>query len=98
MDDLIRFSQVTMQVVNERIFLSRPDASADTGEQASKNEMVIATLGRVKSLITKPQSEMVVKIGTPIKVRGHAWTGEGKVDKDHISTDFGIRWQEARLI
>ncbi len=68
------------------------------GSKPPKNEMVIATSGRVKSLITKPQSEMVVKVGTPVKVRGHAWAGENKVDKIYISTDFGIRWQETQLI
>ena len=59
--------------------------------------MIIATSGRVKSLITKPESKTIVKIGTPVKVRGHTWAGEDKVDKVYISTDFGIRWQETRL-
>ena len=68
------------------------------GTKPPKNEMVIATSGRVKSLITKPQSKTTVKIGTPVKVRGHAWGGENKVDKVYISTDFGIRWQETQLI
>ena len=50
------------------------------GSKPPKNEMVIATSGKVKSLITKPQSKTAVKIGTPVKVRGHAWGGENKVD------------------
>ena len=68
------------------------------GSKPPKNEMVIATSGKVKSLITKPQSKTTVKIGTPVKVKGHAWAGENKVDKVYISTDFGIQWQETRLI
>ena len=68
------------------------------GVKPPENEMVVATSGRIKSLITKPQSETIVKIGTPVKVRGHAWAGEDKVDKVYISTDFGIRWQETQLI
>ena len=68
------------------------------GSKPPKNEMVIATSGTIKSLITKPQSKTAVKIGTPVKVRGHAWGGENKVDKVYISTDFGIRWQETQLI
>ena len=68
------------------------------GVKPPKNEMVVATSGRVKSLITKPQSKTTVKIGTPITVRGHAWAGEDKVAKVCISTDFGIRWQETQLI
>ena len=68
------------------------------GVKPPENEMIIATSGKVKSLITKPESKTAVKIGTPVKVRGHAWAGENKVDKVYISTDFGIRWQETRLI
>ena len=68
------------------------------GSKPPKNEMVIATSGSIKSLITTPQSNLVVKTGTPVQVRGHAWAGENKVDKVHISTDFGIRWQGTRLI
>ena len=67
------------------------------GDKPAENDMVIATSGTIKSLITKPQSKAVVKIDTPVKVRGHAWAGENKVDKVYISTDFGIRWQETRL-
>lgn len=67
------------------------------GSKPPENEMVIATSGRVKSLITKPQPKTTVKIGNPVKIRGHAWVGEDKVDKVYISTDFGIRWQETRL-
>ena len=68
------------------------------GSKPPQNEMVIATSGVIKSLITKPQSNMVVKVGDPVKARGRAWAGENKVNKVHISTDFGIRWQETRLI
>lgn len=68
------------------------------GDKPPENDMVIATSGTIKSLITKPQSKTSVKIGAPVKVRGHAWAGENKVDKVYISTDFGIRWQETRLI
>ena len=68
------------------------------GDKPAENDMVIATSGTIKSLITKPQSKTSVKIGNPVKVRGHAWAGEDKVDKVYISTDFGIRWQETRLI
>ena len=68
------------------------------GSKPPKNEMIIATSGSIKSLINQPQSEVIVKTGTPVKIRGHAWAGENKVDKVHISTDFGIRWQETRLI
>ena len=68
------------------------------GDKPPENDMVIATSGTIKSLITKPQSKAGVKIDTPVKIRGHAWAGEDEVDKVYISTDFGIRWQATRLI
>ena len=71
-----------------------PTYSPVPGNKPPENEMVIATSGTIKSLITKLESKTIVKVGTPVKVRGHAWAGENKVDKVYISTDFGIRWQE----
>lgn len=68
------------------------------GSKPPQNDMVIATSGTIKSLITKPQSKASVKVGTPVNVRGHAWAGENEVDKVYTSTDFGIRWQATRLI
>ena len=74
------------------------------GDKPPENEMIIATSGRIKSLITRPKASgradsrgLAFKSGTPVKVRGHAWAGENKVDKVYVSTDFGIRWQETRL-
>ena len=36
------------------------------GSKPPENEMIIATSGTVKALITKPQSETVVKMGTSV--------------------------------
>ncbi len=67
--------------------------------------MMIITSGIIDSLITRPELNigadsrgLEIRVGTPVKVRGHAWAGENKVDKVYISTDFGIQWQEARWI
>ncbi len=68
------------------------------GHKPPAEDMVIATAWQVKSLITQPQSGLQFDAGTPIKVRGHAWAGENQVDKVMISTDFGLQWQETRLI
>ena len=68
------------------------------GSKPPEKEMVIATSGVIKSLITKPKSKIVVKTGTPVKVKGHTWAGENKVNKVYISTNFGVRWRETRLI
>ncbi len=68
------------------------------GEIPPVVDMRIATAWRVKSLITQPQASLEFSIGTPIKVRGHAWAGENEIDKVMVSTDFGLQWQETQLI
>ena len=75
------------------------------GRKPPKNEMIIATSGFIKSLITRPKSNiradshgLEIRAETPVKVGGHAWAGENNVDKVLISTDFGIKWQESQLI
>lgn len=75
------------------------------GITSPENEMEIATSALIKSLITRPKSNVAtdsdrlgISAGSPVQVGGHAWSGENKVDKVHISTDYGIKWQETRLI
>ena len=75
------------------------------GSNPPEDEMIIATSGTIKSLITRPKSNieedshgLEISAGTPVKVGGHAWAGENRVDKVFISTDYGIQWQEAQLI
>ena len=67
------------------------------GKKPPEEDMRIATSHRVKSLITTPQSNVELRAGVPIKVRGHAWAGEQAIKKVLVSTDFGIRWKETRL-
>lgn len=67
------------------------------GSKPAKQDMEIATSWIVKSLITAPQSGFAVKSRATVKVAGHAWAGEDKVDKLYVSDDYGIRCQEARL-
>ena len=43
--------------------------------------MRIATAWRVKSLITRPEPHLEFGAGVPVKVRGHAWAGENRIDK-----------------
>jgi len=67
------------------------------GNKPAEKDMVIATAWKVKSLITKPEAKTETELAVPVKVRGHAWAGENKVDKVLISTDFGISWRESKL-
>ena len=75
-----------------------PDYPIAPGDKPPVEDMRIATAWQVKSLITQPQSSLEFSTGTPIKVRGHAWAGENRIDKVLVSTDFGLQWQETRLI
>ncbi len=82
-----------------------PEYPPVPGSKSPENETMIITSGLVKSLITRPESnigadsrESEISAGTLVKVRGHAWAGENKVDKVYISTDFGIQWHETQLI
>ena len=68
------------------------------GDKPPVEDMRIATAWQVKSLITQPQASLEFNTGTPIKVRGHAWAGENRIDKVMVSTDFGLQWQETQLI
>ena len=67
------------------------------GDKPPVEDMRIATAWQVKSLITQPQASLEFITGVPIKIRGHAWAGENRIDKVMVSTDFGIQWQETRL-
>ena len=68
------------------------------GDKPPVEDMRIATAWRVKSLITQPESSLEFSAGTSIAVKGHAWAGETQIDKVLVSTDFGLQWQETRLI
>lgn len=68
------------------------------GDTPPVEDMRIATAWQVKSLITRPEPHLEFSARVPIKARGHAWAGENQVDKVLVSTDFGLQWQETRLI
>ena len=68
------------------------------GNKPPVEDMHIATAWQVKSLITRPEPDIELSKGVPIKVQGHAWAGENRIDKVVVSTDFGLQWQETQLI
>ena len=75
-----------------------PAYQVEPGHKPPVEDMRIATSLRVKSLITRPESHSGFSAGNTIEVRGHAWAGENRISKVHVSTDFGINWQETELI
>jgi len=60
-------------------------------------DAVSAEAWPIKSMITSPAPNARFGGGQPITVRGHAWVGEGLVERVEISTDEGKTWQNAQL-
>jgi sulfite oxidase len=65
--------------------------------QKMTSDTVSAEAWPVKSMITSPAPNARVKLGNKVAVRGHAWVGEGSVERVEISTDEGKSWQRAEL-
>jgi DMSO/TMAO reductase YedYZ molybdopterin-dependent catalytic subunit len=67
------------------------------GAKVLEKEMCIIESMPVKSLITFPQSGLLIKLGQQLLVRGHAWAGDLKVSAMEVSIDFGVSWQPCIL-
>ena len=73
-----------------------PNRSVEPGEIVDEKDFHIIESMPVKSLITHPASAHRTKDNV-VEVRGHAWTGEGRVDAVDLSIDFGATWTRATL-
>jgi DMSO/TMAO reductase YedYZ molybdopterin-dependent catalytic subunit len=51
----------------------------------------------IKSMITHPAPNAVVKLGRPVLIEGRAWVGEGAVDAVDVSFDEGASWRPAAI-
>lgn len=67
------------------------------GETVKEEDLCIIESMPVKSLITFPKSGAMIKAGTALNIRGHAWAGELEVAKMEYSIDFGSTWKPAVL-
>ena len=67
------------------------------GSKVADEDMCIIESMPVKSLITYPKSGAMLKLGRSLKVNGHAWAGDYKVNKMEVSIDFGATWQACTL-
>ena len=67
------------------------------GTQVPEEDMEIIEAMPVKSLITRPAGGTEHPVAAPLRLRGHAWSGEGLVSAMHVSLDFGATWNEAKL-
>ncbi len=73
-----------------------PNRRVEPGEAVDEKDFRIIERMPVKSLITHPATGYRTADGE-IEARGHAWTGEGRVDGVDLSIDFGATWQRAAL-
>lgn len=73
-----------------------PNRSVEPGEAVDEKDFRIIESMPVKSLITHPATGHGTGDGA-VEVRGHAWTGEGRVETVDLSIDFGATWQRATL-
>jgi DMSO/TMAO reductase YedYZ molybdopterin-dependent catalytic subunit len=67
------------------------------GTAVADEDMCIIESMPVKSLITYPKSGLRHALGKPVAVRGHAWAGDLRVRRMHVSTNYGATWQRALL-
>ncbi|MCZ6690888.1 MAG: sulfite oxidase [Planctomycetota bacterium] len=68
------------------------------GVRPPESDMKIATSFPIKSMITRPAANSEFRVGEKISVAGHAWAGDNEVSRVLLSTDYGVHWDEARLI
>ena len=73
-----------------------PSRGLEPGETVDEKDFRIIEGMPVKSLITHPATGYRTNGGS-VEVRGHAWTGEGRVAAVDLSIDFGANWQRATL-
>ncbi len=73
-----------------------PDRSVEPGEIVDEKDFRIIESMPVKSLITHPATGHRSN-DRSVEVRGHAWTGEGRVSAVDLSIDFGATWKRATL-
>lgn len=72
-----------------------PAYPVSAGQEVPKGDFVIIERMPVKSLVTFPANG--ASVGMSTEVRGHAWSGDRKIKRLHISTDFGATWTKADL-
>ena len=76
---------------------SVPKYPVAPGSEVPPEDMQIIHSMPVKSLITFPKSGISQPLAKTLQVRGHAWAGDLEVSEMHVSTDFGVTWQKAKL-
>ncbi|MCY4498976.1 MAG: sulfite oxidase [Rhodospirillaceae bacterium] len=73
-----------------------PNRTVAPGAKVAKKDFIIIQAMPVKSLITSPATDHKTS-DKALRVRGHAWAGDRKVDAVRLSIDFGATWIETTL-
>lgn len=74
-----------------------PKYPVPPGADVPESDMKMIEAMPVKSIITRPATGVVLRLGEPLSLRGHAWCGDGPVQEMHLSHDFGAKWISATL-
>jgi DMSO/TMAO reductase YedYZ molybdopterin-dependent catalytic subunit len=67
------------------------------GTEVPHEDMEVMETLLIKSIITRPATNSEVPAGEPLRVRGHAWSGETDVENVEVSMDYGVSWQDTEF-
>jgi DMSO/TMAO reductase YedYZ molybdopterin-dependent catalytic subunit len=67
------------------------------GATVKDENMCIIESMPVKSIISAPKSGGIIRKGSPLRIKGHAWAGELTVASVAYSIDFGATWKTCAL-
>jgi sulfite oxidase len=74
-----------------------PVRPLEAGERYDESLFEVITDVPVRAVITMPHDGFAAPAGTPLAVRGHAWSGHTPLARVELSTDGGGTWQPTQL-
>ena len=83
--------------VTRRPVMARNETARYTELQPTGKARMFTFVMEVKSLITSPSANMVLKQPGLYQITGLAWSGRGKIKQVEVSADNGKTWAQAEL-
>lgn len=74
-----------------------PRYPVEPGAEVPHEDMEVMKTLLIKSVITRPETNSEVPADAPLRVRGHAWSGESDVAGVQVSIDYGLTWTDAEF-
>ena len=74
-----------------------PRVPIKPGDPIDESLFDVMTDMPVASIITSPRDGFTARLGDPLMLRGHAWSGHVPVASVEVSTNGGTRWRKATL-